>query len=57
MVLCPRFCIWEVEIEAVEINQDAFLDTPEDDATFALVVTGSVEPLAPRSPSPTRMGP
>ncbi|MDQ7086914.1 MAG: S8 family serine peptidase [Acidobacteriota bacterium] len=36
----PEQGLWTVEISAVEINQDAFLDTPEDDVTFALVVTG-----------------
>jgi hypothetical protein len=36
----PEAGTWLVEVEAVEINQDAFLDTGEDDLTFALVVTG-----------------
>jgi len=36
----PQAGIWDVRIAAVEINQDAYLDTPEDDVTFALVVTG-----------------
>jgi hypothetical protein len=36
----PEAGIWTVKVEAVEINQDGYLDTPEDDATFALVVTG-----------------
>jgi hypothetical protein len=36
----PELGIWTVKVEAVEINQDGHLATPEDDATFALVVTG-----------------
>jgi hypothetical protein len=36
----PESGRWEVEIEALEVNQDAYLETPEDDVTFALVVTG-----------------
>ncbi len=32
---------WSVEITASEVNQDAWLDTPGDDVTFALVVTGA----------------
>jgi hypothetical protein len=36
----PEPGIWTVKVEAVEINQDGYLDTPEDDVTFALVVTG-----------------
>jgi serine protease AprX len=36
----PEAGIWTVKVEAVEINQDGYLATPEDDATFALVVTG-----------------
>jgi len=36
----PEAGIWTVRVEAVEINQDGYLATPEDDATFALVVTG-----------------
>lgn len=37
----PEAGLWTVEIQAAEINQDAALDTPESDATFALVVTGA----------------
>ena len=36
----PASGIWDVQVEAVEINQDAYLGTPGDDVTFALVVTG-----------------
>jgi hypothetical protein len=37
----PESGIWTVRVEAVEINQDAHLDTTTaDDVTFALVVTG-----------------
>jgi len=36
----PQAGIWDVRVEAVEINQDAHLDTPEDDVAYALVVTG-----------------
>ncbi len=32
---------WRVEINAAEINQDAYLATPATDAVFALVVTGA----------------
>jgi hypothetical protein len=37
----PQAGIWDVRIEAVEINQDAHLTTPEDDVAYALVVTGA----------------
>jgi hypothetical protein len=37
----PAAGSWTVEVTAAEVNQDAFLDTPGDDATFALVVTGA----------------
>jgi hypothetical protein len=36
----PAAGLWEVQIEAAEINEDAYRDTPETDAAFALVVTG-----------------
>jgi hypothetical protein len=36
----PEAGTWTVEVTAAEINQDAHLDTPDVDATFALVVTG-----------------
>jgi len=39
-VVSPEAGIWTVDVEAVEINQDAVLGTVEDDVTFALVVTG-----------------
>ena len=39
-VRSPQAGIWDVRVAAVEINQDAYLGTPEDDVTFALVVTG-----------------
>jgi hypothetical protein len=38
----PEPGTWSVVVEAVEINQDAYLDTPGADAAFALVVTGGV---------------
>lgn len=37
----PESGNWAVEITAFEINQDAWLDTPGDDVSFALVVTGA----------------
>jgi hypothetical protein len=37
----PESGTWTVEIEAVEVNQDAVLASPETDVTFALVVTGA----------------
>ena len=40
-VLDPEPGVWTVEVEAVEVNQDAVLGTPEADVTFALVVTGA----------------
>jgi len=38
----PEPGIWEIEIEAAEVNQDGYLATPEEDVTFALVVTGAI---------------
>jgi hypothetical protein len=32
--------LWTVEVEAAEINQDGYLDTPGDDVVFSLVATG-----------------
>ena len=37
----PEAGTWIVEVSAPEINQDAHLATVEDDAVFALVVTGA----------------
>ncbi len=36
----PEEGTWEIEITAVEVNQDGDLDTAETDVTFALVATG-----------------
>ena len=36
----PESGWWRIEVVAEEVNQDAHLDTPEDDAAFALVATG-----------------
>jgi subtilisin family serine protease len=36
----PEPGLWAVDVRADEINQDAFLQSPEPDAVFALVVTG-----------------
>jgi hypothetical protein len=33
---------WTVEVRAAEVNQDAYPQTPQADAVFALVVTGAV---------------
>ncbi len=59
----PEFGTWRVEIEAVEINQDAYLSTPEDDVAFALVVTGGTGAICPApaadftiAPAPARVG-
>ena len=42
-VVNPEPGAWTIEVEAVEINQDAYLDTPStDDVTFALIATGAV---------------
>ncbi|UCF67275.1 MAG: S8 family serine peptidase [Acidobacteriota bacterium] len=51
----PEAGIWKVEIEAAEINQDAYLDTPDDDATFALVVTGGTSQLIQPSAGRVRL--
>lgn len=37
----PEAGSWTVEVEAVEVNQDAVIASPEPDVTFALVVTGA----------------
>jgi hypothetical protein len=42
-VLDPESGLWNIQIEAAEINQDAYLDTPADDVAFALVVTGGAQ--------------
>ncbi|HHN74168.1 MAG TPA: PKD domain-containing protein [Acidobacteria bacterium] len=59
----PEQGLWTVEISAVEINQDAFLDTAEDDVTFALVVTGGAGSVCDGpatdftiTPNPARVG-
>jgi hypothetical protein len=39
-VVSPQSGTWTVEVEAVEVNQDAHLDTAQADVAFALVVTG-----------------
>ncbi len=41
----PEDGIWKVEVEAREINQDAWLATPALDATFSLVATGGTGSL------------
>ncbi len=41
-VASPEAGVWRVKVSAAEVNQDAHLDTPEDDVAFALVVTGAV---------------
>ncbi|HKH49421.1 MAG TPA: S8 family serine peptidase [Thermoanaerobaculia bacterium] len=38
----PQAGTWSVEVSAAEINQDAYLATPEADAVFALVATGGI---------------
>jgi hypothetical protein len=38
----PETGTWEIEITALEVNQDGHLATPGDDVTFALVVTGGI---------------
>ncbi len=62
-VVNPEAGLWRVEVELVELNQDAYLDTAEDDAAFALVVTGGtgsicVQPLVDFTitPNPARVG-
>ncbi|HHN73595.1 MAG TPA: hypothetical protein ENK10_00035 [Acidobacteria bacterium] len=37
----PEAGLWQIEVRAVEINQDAHTATAEDDAVFALVVSGA----------------
>ena len=39
-LLDPEPGTWTVEISAPEVNQDAYLNSAEDDVAFALVVTG-----------------
>ncbi len=38
----PPAGLWQIEILAAEINQDGELATTEEDASFALVVTGAI---------------
>jgi len=63
LVQDPLAGVWKVEIEAVEINQDAYLATAESDVTFALVVTGGTGAICPAPnadftivPDPARVG-
>jgi hypothetical protein len=51
----PEAGVWQVEISAPEINQDAHLDTPDDDATFALVITGGTSQLTQPSAGRVRL--
>ncbi len=37
----PQAGVWTVRVDAVEVNQDGWLETPGDDVAFALVVTGA----------------
>ncbi len=37
----PAAGSWRIDVDAVEVNQDGHLATPEDDVAFALVVTGA----------------
>jgi len=37
----PQAGVWTVRVDAVEVNQDGWLDTAGDDVAFALVVTGA----------------
>jgi hypothetical protein len=62
-VVDPEVGVWEVEVEAVEVNQDAVLETTETDVTFSLVVTGGTgsicdSPLVDftATPNPARVG-
>ncbi len=50
-VVDPQPGVWTVKVTAAEVNQDAHLDTPVDDATYALVVTGADDTLPPYTPS------
>ncbi|RMG48704.1 MAG: hypothetical protein D6718_01285 [Acidobacteria bacterium] len=59
----PEPGIWTAEVTAAEINQDEYLDTPEADSVFSLVVTGAtgsscVKPTADFTitPNPARVG-
>jgi hypothetical protein len=51
----PEAGSWQVEIEAVEINQDGHLDTPDDDVAYALVITGGTSTLIQPSDGRVRM--
>ncbi len=62
-VLNPETGIWMVEIEAAEVNQDGYLETPEDDVVFSLVVTGGTGSVCVKptvdftiTPNPARVG-
>lgn len=37
----PASGLWRIEVRAAEVNRDAHLATPEEDAVFSLVVTGA----------------
>ena len=59
----PEEGTWVVEVEAMEVNEDGALDTPEDDVTFALVVTGATGQVCDgptadftADPNPARVG-
>jgi hypothetical protein len=51
----PEAGVWQVEIAAVEINQDGHLGTPDDDVTYALVITGGTSQLIQPSDGRVRM--
>ncbi len=46
-VASPEPGAWSIEVAATEINQDAHRGTVDDDAAFALVVTGATGGFAP----------
>ena len=54
-VLNPEAGKWSVEVSAPELNQDAYLDTTEVDAAFALVVTGGTSQLIQPSEGRVRL--
>lgn len=51
LVQNPQAGTWRFEVLADELNQDAWLGTPERDATFSLVVSGVLR--APPCPQPS----
>ncbi|MBP7149395.1 MAG: S8 family serine peptidase, partial [Acidobacteria bacterium] len=51
----PAAGVWHVEIRAAEINQDAYLATPETDATYALVITGGTSDVIQPSAGQVRL--